>query len=228
MLPSTFYQTKKNWLNEGVYLEILLELQIQLGQKITGPTRGVSTQWLLQAYLCIELGNQRRSIRYLVRSVTIGVFKHPKMGWMKLARHLHGMTHLVFLLTFKSGCGIPNDGPAAGPKSAVTRAVQGAMTENFHLKLGAMENPRISNMSRYCRIHLLSSKTDYASSVLKRSMPCTCGQRLIAHVLQLFTLKYFVINKYRISWYYTSSSRASRGRKFHKKKELYSKERICL
>ena len=28
--------------------------------------------------------------------------------------------------------------------------------------------------------------------------------------------------------YYTSSSRASRGRKFQKKKELYSKERICL
>ena len=27
---------------------------------------------------------------------------------------------------------------------------------------------------------------------------------------------------------YTSSSRASRGRKFQKKKELYSKERICL
>ena len=27
---------------------------------------------------------------------------------------------------------------------------------------------------------------------------------------------------------FTSSSRASRGRKFHKKKELYSKERICL
>ena len=26
----------------------------------------------------------------------------------------------------------------------------------------------------------------------------------------------------------TSSSRASRGRKFQKKKELYSKERICL
>ena len=28
--------------------------------------------------------------------------------------------------------------------------------------------------------------------------------------------------------FYTSSSRASRGRKFQKKKELYSKERICL
>ena len=28
--------------------------------------------------------------------------------------------------------------------------------------------------------------------------------------------------------YYSSSSRASRGRKFQKKKELYSKERICL
>ena len=27
---------------------------------------------------------------------------------------------------------------------------------------------------------------------------------------------------------YTSSSRASRGRKFQKKKELYSEERICL
>ena len=27
---------------------------------------------------------------------------------------------------------------------------------------------------------------------------------------------------------HTSSSRASRGRKFQKKKELYSKERICL
>ena len=33
---------------------------------------------------------------------------------------------------------------------------------------------------------------------------------------------------YKWSYIYTSSSRASRWRKFQKKKELYSKERICL
>ena len=206
MLPSTFYQTKKNWLNERVSLEILLELQ-------SPTTGGVKPNDFCRLTCALSLAtnvirsatwSDATSLREFPKqssfgSVTIGVFKHPKMVWMKLARHLHGMTHLVFLLTFKSGCGIPNDGPPAGPKSAVTRAVQGAMTENFHLKLEAMENPRISNMTRYCRIHLLSSKTDYASSLLKRNMPCTCGPRLIAHVLQLFTLKYFVIYEYMIS-----------------------------
>ena len=50
------------------------------------------------------------------RSVTLGVFKHPKMGWDK-TRPLHGMTHLVFFCwPFKSGCGIPNDGKFVGPK----------------------------------------------------------------------------------------------------------------
>ena len=37
-----------------------------------------------------------------------------------------------------------------------------------------------------------------------------------------------VIMSLLVVFLYTSSSRASRGRKFQKKKELYSKERICL
>ena len=36
----------------------------------------------------------------------------------------------------------------------------------------------------------------------------------------ILNIKYFMLN--------TSSSRASRGRKFQKKKVVYSKERICL
>ena len=39
---------------------------------------------------------------------------------------------------------------------------------------------------------------------------------------------YYNIYIYIIISIYTSSSRASRGRKFQKNKELYSKERICL
>ena len=65
------------------------------------------------------------------------------------------------------------------------------------------------------------SKNAVNTSVKYAISDMLCGQSVassdfLPHLLVLVV----VVN--------TSSSRASRGRKFQKKKELYSKERICL
>ena len=53
--------------------------------------------------------------------------------------------------------------------------------------------------------------------------------------MHMYVYMYSVCSKHVVHRYYlvhmslnTSSSRASRGRKFQKKKVVYSKERICL
>ena len=61
------------------------------------------------------------------------------------------------------------------------------------------------------RLRTISS-VPYATSVLQKD------QLKINRIFQMLVLRNI----------YTSSSRASRGRKFQKKKEVYSKERICL
>ena len=63
-------------------------------------------------------------------------------------------------------------------------------------------------------------------NILALGMDLT-GSRLIVEEVSLRISRFCLFVFFRKSLY-TSSSRASRGRKFQKKKELYSKERICL
>ena len=82
-----------------------------------------------------------------------------------------------------------------------------ALQECFGLKLRAMEGS------------LCGSKVRCNDDVMKRWF--TDDVSILACVMINIIINVVIIN-------ITSSSRASRGRKFQKKKDLYSKERICL
>ena len=61
------------------------------------------------------------------------------------------------------------------------------------------------------------------SSSIKSGSP----KRRRDNMLDVYIL-YLLLLFFNVDIFYTSSSRASRGRKFQKKKVVYSKERICL
>ena len=63
------------------------------------------------------------------------------------------------------------------------------------------------------------------SSSIKSGSPKRRRDNMLdVYILYLLLLLLF----FNVDIFYTSSSRASRGRKFQKKKVVYSKERICL
>ena len=72
-------------------------------------------------------------------------------------------------------------------------------------------------------------KVDAYSKIMRPSLGKT-KKREVDAMLRPGGVLYvkFLIHCNILQLIYTSSSRASRGRKFQKTKELYSKERICL
>ena len=64
-------------------------------------------------------------------------------------------------------------------------------------------------------------------SIAGRGPPCTVYRIVVVHTISEGGWIIYIYGK-KIKHKYTSSSRASRGRKFQKKKEPYSRERICL